>query len=97
MRPMAIAPNYGAFPGELRALPIWLLWDYRLNEKGEWTKIPLVADGSGKFAATNRAETWRSFDEAIRFASRVSGVGVRFVEPYCGIDLDKCRDKKNGG
>jgi len=35
MRPQPIAPNYQGLPTELRSLQIWLLWQYRLNEKSE--------------------------------------------------------------
>ena len=62
----------------------------------EWTKFPLVADGSGKWASTTEPETWRSFDAAMKFARRADGAGIRISEPYCGIDLDKCRNKTTG-
>jgi putative DNA primase/helicase len=86
---------FDTFPAELRELPIWLLWQYQTRKK-ETTKVPLIADGSGRLAKTNDSTTWRSFDDAIRFAPRGDGMGVRFVEPYCGIDLDCCRNKETG-
>ncbi|MBO0912426.1 MAG: hypothetical protein J2P13_11590 [Acidobacteria bacterium] len=93
MKPATIAPNFGALPDELKVLPIWLVWEYRLKDR-EWSKVPLIADGSGRFAKTNDPKTWRTYAEALKHVR--DGIGLRFVEPYCGVDLDLCRDPKTG-
>jgi hypothetical protein len=94
MKPAIIPPNYDGIPQELRALHIWLLWVLLLVKK-RWTKVPKIADGSGRCAATNRPETWRPYGEAVAHAPQASGIGMCFTGSYCGIDLDRCRDKSS--
>ena len=95
MKPETIPANYDAIPAELRALPSWLLWDYRLIDD-EWTKSPLIADDSRRSAKSNDIRTWRSFPEARQRAGTVSGIGMVLTTSYCGIDLDCCRNRESG-
>ena len=71
-----------------------MAWKYARVEN-RVTKVP-ISPWSGKPAATNRPETW-SNERHARFAQRrysCEGVGFVFTsqDPYCGIDLDHCRD-----
>jgi hypothetical protein len=95
--PESISPHYDSFPAELRARPIWLVWKYELNaKKTDWTKVPHIAEPGGGGAKSNDPSTWRSFEQAVRIGQKASGIGLCFVEDYCGIDLDCCRDKDTG-
>src|SRR5215469_1368209 len=98
MRPATIAQNFHALPIELRVLPNWLVWEYRLI-RGKWEKVPLIADGSGHFAKSNDPSTWRTFEEAVKFIPGdvgVGGIACCVVEPWCFIDLDCCRQPETG-
>jgi primase-polymerase (primpol)-like protein len=59
--------------------------------------MPLDPRTGGPADVTNR-ETWGSFDEALRAAPKLGGIGVVFTEadPFAGIDLDHCRDPNTG-
>ena len=92
MRPQIISQDFSQIPHELQELPIWLLWQHRLVD-GSWTKVPLIADDSGRYAKVNDPDTWRHIDDALKHVARANGLGLRFIRPYCGLDLDKCRDK----
>jgi putative DNA primase/helicase len=93
-----------AVPPCLAALPQWVAWywDFRYTHAGErkLTKIPM--DPRTRLAAaTNDPDTWGTFAEAVDCHVRLgNGGGVGFVftsgDPFCGIDLDKCRDPQTG-
>jgi hypothetical protein len=76
----------------------WVAW--RVDERnGKPTKIPINA-ATGAPAATNRSNTWASFDEACRRweTDGLAGVGYVFSpdDGLTGVDLDKCRDPETG-
>lgn len=80
--------NIDAIPLELRERPQWIVW-----RDDDGRKIPL-----GK---SNDSTTWTTFGKALnRFDSdpKLSGIGYVFApdDPYCGIDLDSCRDPETG-
>jgi putative DNA primase/helicase len=88
----------GNIPEELRRRPQWIVW--KLEERdGEPTKIPYIAGGVGRAKSTDML-TWRSFEEAVQAleSGRYDGVGFVFCsgDPFCGVDLDKCRDPETG-
>jgi len=94
-KPESIALNVESIPAELKSYDnIWCIWRYELkrnkNGKRDWTKMPYIADGSGRRAKTNKPETWKSFADAVEHLSEGDGIGMRFVEPYCGLDMDLC-------
>ena len=77
-------------PKEMKDLPNWVLWRYRLRD-GKKTKIPYSV--TGKPAKSNDPETWTSFDKAARLMSEYDGVGFMLGNsPFVGIDLDHCLD-----
>ncbi|MDQ2842422.1 MAG: hypothetical protein M3Y72_15525, partial [Acidobacteriota bacterium] len=74
----------------------WVLW--RTAEvDGRRTKLP-ISPWSGKLASCDRPQTWSSY-KRVRYALRrfrCDGIGFVFTDadPFCGIDLDKCRTVK---
>jgi primase-polymerase (primpol)-like protein len=93
----AETPDFGAVPGELKARRQWVNWRFE-KRNGEWTKVPYQP--SGQHARTDDLETWAAFDEArdALAGGNFSGIGFVFCEadPYCGVDLDKCRNPETG-
>jgi hypothetical protein len=88
-------------PAELKERRQWVLWRYDWDGKG-WGKVPYQTSGTRK-AKTNDPKTWGDYPSAIgRYqqdhAGGWSGVGYVFSpeDPYCGVDLDHCRDPQGG-
>ena len=82
-------------PSELFAYKQWVLWK-RITVEGRVTKVP-ISPWSGKKAACDQPQTWSSFKHVRYIQSRWNCDGIGFVftqkDPYCGIDLDGCRDE----
>jgi primase-polymerase (primpol)-like protein len=81
-------------PPELTQFKQWVLWK-RVNVNGRTAKLPISA-WSGKAAACDKPETWTTFRHACYAVRKYSADGIGFVftpdDPFCGIDLDHCRD-----
>jgi primase-polymerase (primpol)-like protein len=83
-------------PGELRAKRQWMAWR-RGDAKpdGRFDKPP-VSLRHGYDGSSNYPSDWGTFEEAVAFAQRHGLPGVEFVftkdDPYCGVDLDQCRN-----
>lgn len=95
---LAETPEWDAIPEEIRTLPQWLCWKPERRE-GKITKVPASPHG-GKGKSTDPA-TWGTLQEALTYAARqteIAGVGFVFApeDPYCGVDLDGCRDPETG-
>ena len=89
--------NYASIPGEMKALPNWIL--YRLEDRGgeKPTKVPYTV--GGPCAKTNDPSTWATFDAALAAFQKGGYAGLGFVftgTPYVGIDIDGCVDPANG-
>lgn len=88
-------------PTDLQALPQWVVWRYEERD-GKQTKIPYQpVAGAIVMASTTDPATWGSYDAATVVAARSVGVdGIGFVftadDPYCGVDIDHCRDPETG-
>jgi putative DNA primase/helicase len=90
-------------PEELTERPQWVCW--RLEErKGEPTKVP-YEPGTFSRASSTDLMTWKTFSAAIadykcevRDNGGPGGIGFVFssADPFCGIDLDKCRNPETG-
>jgi len=81
-------------PGELLHYKQWVVWR-RAEVGGRKTKLP-ISPWSGKVASCDKPHTWSTFRHA-RYARQkygCDGIGFVFTEedPFCGIDLDGCRD-----
>lgn len=88
-------------PSELLARNHWVNWGPRKNKQGETINKMPIDPKTGKNAHSNYPATWGSFDQAAAGVTRfqnISGFGFVFSEqdPYCGVDLDKCRDQQTG-
>src|SRR5262249_28288059 len=99
-RPAVLRVQPEGIPGELKALDQWVLWRYDLNEKGDdWAKVPYRVHGRAK-AKNNDPTTWGRFADALARYQCGGWAGVGFVfapdDPYCGVDLDDCRDPVTG-
>jgi putative DNA primase/helicase len=81
-------------PQEIRDLPQWVCWKVEMRD-GKEIKVPKNPT-SGRNAFSNNPATWATFNEAFDAAKRFGFDGVGFVfsetDPYCGVDLDKCRN-----
>jgi putative DNA primase/helicase len=81
-------------PGELRQRDQWVTWRFEERD-GKRTKPPLRPNGDG-YASADDPATWGTFDEAQATveAGRAQGIGYVFAadDPYCGVDLDDCRN-----
>jgi len=96
-KPEILTPVPENIPRELRRRPQWVVWKLE-RRKEKWTKVPYTP--SGKPASHSDLMTWHSFPEVLAAYEERSYDGVGFVfssgDPYCGIDLDACRDLKTG-
>ena len=83
---------------KLKQLNQWICWKEMIIDNKP-TKVPMSI--SGKKASTTDPSTWSSYGEALSHnASNVKVDGIGFVftvnDPFCGIDLDKCRNPDTG-
>lgn len=106
-KPTPLPVKEELIPGELKAIPRWIVWRYirkrRPNGTVHWAKVPYQA--SGREAKTNDSTTWTTFDEASAAlllggddGQDFDGLGFVFTEDddLAGIDLDDCIDPDTG-
>ncbi len=105
--PAIIAEN---IPEELTERPQWVCWRFEERD-GKKTKVPYTP-GTERRASSTDLMTWRTFEEAfaayefgyddlsdIEYGEpSYDGIGFAFSDgdPFCGVDLDKCRDPETG-
>ena len=88
-------------PAEMQVLPQWVAVGSRLNKQGEMIhKMPINPKTGGNAIPTLK-QTWGTFEQAIAAITKypdIAGIGFVFTkdDPYCGIDLDKCRNPETG-
>jgi putative DNA primase/helicase len=90
-------------PEELTDLEQWVCWRYQERD-GKLTKVPKTYRGTA--ASSTDERTWTTFKYAVAAVGQTSGPGsagadgIGFVlsddDPFCGIDLDKCRNPESG-
>lgn len=89
--------NFANIPSALRQRKQWVLWK-NLDRDGTVTKVPVGLGGMP--AKTNSPDTWATFDEVVKAYQRGGYTGIGFVfcdaDPFCGVDLDGCRDPDTG-
>jgi len=88
--------RYDNIPEDLKVLHQWVCWR---KHKCKDSKIP-VTPGTDSNASVTDPTTWRDYDSALRWYQSRYYDGIGFVfsdnDPYCGIDLDSCRDTETG-
>ena len=89
-------------PEELKTHKQWVAWKAVPNNNGKITKIPVNSNTGGNASPTNPA-TWVTFEDACTYYAQhkdngIAGIGFVFTQndPFCGVDLDDCRDPKTG-
>lgn len=90
------AVNRFAIPVELRGRRQWVIWR-RESRGGKETKVPYQAASPSMRASTRDASTWSPFERAASAVERGNASGMGFVfapaDPFCGVDLDGCRNE----
>ena len=84
---------------DLKKHSSWVCWKSR-DKNGKKEKVPIDPQ-SGRPAATNDPCSWATFLRAVEYCKREKDIdGIGFVlsrrDPYCGIDIDNCRDPQTG-
>jgi putative DNA primase/helicase len=97
-RPKVSPVRRGDIPKELMARPQWVNW--RFEERGDgFTKVPYTP-GTDRRASSTDLLTWGTLDEALAsmHEGHHDGIGFMFssADPYCGVDLDGCRNPETG-
>jgi putative DNA primase/helicase len=95
---MRIDPS--GIPSELKTLRQWVRWRWEWGEKRKaWTKVPIQPTRDRKASTTN-PKTWGAFKDALSHVGIHGTDGIGFVftpdDPYCGVDLDSCRNPETG-
>lgn len=89
--------NRDKIPLALRDLPHWIVWK-QVTRDNKPTKLPYQCND--QLAKSDDRRTWTTFDAAWSRYKLGGYDGPGFVfsdeDPYCGIDLDGCRDPKTG-
>lgn len=90
--------DFERIPSELKNRPQWVCWQEE-SRGGKPTKVP-YNPATRKRADSQDPTTWGTFEQALNTANQNGFKGIGFVfsadDPYCGVDLDKCRDPEAG-
>jgi hypothetical protein len=79
---------FSNIPGELRALPQWVVADMTVNPAtGQPNKFP-INPRTGQMAHVDDPSTWATFEEAVSTGSKYIGFVLSKDDPFCIIDLD---------
>lgn len=97
----SVNPFVANIPQELKQFPQWVCWKHE-KQNGKLKKVP-ISPYTAEKAAVNDSRTWNSCKKAIKhfeLHQRNGMLGVGFVftgdDPYCGIDIDNCKDPETG-
>lgn len=86
--------KYEYIPSELKSIPHWVCWRAipDANSHSGIRKVPINPLTGGQ-AMSNNAQTWSSFETALKSSAHYDGIGFMFSgSGYFGVDLDDCRD-----
>jgi len=80
-------------PQTLKDLDRWVVWKWEpgKDRSKKWRKPP--RQPSGAFAATNKPETWSSFEQVLecyQVEAEWDGIGIVLPPSLIGADLDEC-------
>ena len=82
----------------IRDLKQWVCWRFEERD-AKPTKIPYSPLTDSRASSTDPT-TWASYAEAVKACKErgYDGIGFVFTEddPFCGVDLDHCRDSESG-
>jgi hypothetical protein len=103
-KPAYLSVNPDGLPDELKSLEQWVHWRGRWRagkggDGGKWSKVPRHC---GRAASSTDPGTWMTFAAALDSLDQgrqpLDGIGFVFSpdDPYCGVDLDDCRDPDTG-
>jgi len=88
-----IAPSFNIhpenIPDELKAIPHWILWDYRERD-GNIIKAP-IDPKTGAWTNAHDPKNWLTFEDALKYSKENNlGIGFDFTKDlgYVFIDLD---------
>ncbi len=94
-KPHALLVDPDEIPAELKVLQQWVAWSYQWNhERSEWAKIPLQAKlllrdpPVARKAASTRANTWSSFEEALTAYQLHPPMTGEVLPPQANAGLD---------
>ncbi|TSK06611.1 MAG: hypothetical protein FPO08_08095 [Geobacter sp.] len=93
--------KFGQVPKALRRHLQFVCWKYHPdpNNPSKDKKVPFDPKTGRKASVTAHA-TWGTYDQAISCCKEGGYDGIGFVfsskDPFIGIDLDSCRNKKTG-
>jgi hypothetical protein len=99
--PNTPAPQWQHIPHDLKDRAQWIMWRWAYTKDAKLTKVPIEAATGGQASSTDPA-TWCAYNALLlalhgpRQGSSGAGFVVTEADPYCGIDLDKCRDAETG-
>ena len=86
-------------PTPIKSLPQWVVWRCEQRD-GKNTKVPYCSHTPTRRASVDNPKDWGTYDLAVEVyqSGLVQGIGFVFTkdDPYCGIDLDKCRNPETG-
>src|SRR5215218_2884528 len=82
----------------MRDLAQWVCWRYE-KRNGKPKKVPYSPLSAERADSTNPA-TWANLTDAMTACREHGYEGIGFVftrdDPFCGVDLDHCRDSETG-
>jgi len=86
---MTVVHNSIHVPDQLRSVDRWVLWREEKRD-GKPTKVPYCVHEPNRKASSTDADTWTSFDDAMKAAHQADGIGFVLGGGFLGIDLDHC-------
>lgn len=95
------ADQFESIPLPLRERTQWVCWRLESVEDEEKPrKIPHQPGNVTARASTTDPSHWATFEDATKAHEQHGFNGIGFVfskdDPYCGVDLDKCRNPQTG-
>jgi hypothetical protein len=95
----AVDLDLDKIPQELKDRLQWVVWRKEIV-KGRLAKVPYQPRKPQKKASSTNRDTWGTFEQALNVAQTGGFQGIGYVfsieDPYCGVDLDHCRNPETG-